>query len=114
MSVRIPLGRFSFISLLDIEYVMTKSDTRYNTVRLLITHGKIQAFSEIFDYLPKSILAQELNTNSTRMGKLISQPSNLRLWELKIIADLTNISVDKVISLIDEQDRRTSALNTQG
>ncbi|MBO9563560.1 MAG: hypothetical protein J7621_12325 [Niastella sp.] len=85
---------------------MTK-DERYIGVKKLIESGHITEFKQIFTYLPKTVMAQDLGTNNNRMTKLIERTEMFTLEELNRIGDLIDISFDSVNSLASNQYKRS-------
>lgn len=85
---------------------MTK-DERYIGVKKLIESGHITEFKQIFTYLPKTVMAQDLGTNNNRMTKLIERTEMFTLEELNRIGDLIDISFDSVNMLASNQYKRS-------
>jgi plasmid maintenance system antidote protein VapI len=85
---------------------MTK-DERYIGVKKLIESGHITEFKQIFTYLPKTVMAQDLGTNNNRMTKLIERTQDFTLEELNRIGDLIDISFDSVNMLASNQYKRS-------
>ena len=78
-------------------------DKRYITVGHLITDGRIKSFREIFDVLPKSVLAADLWMNNAHFEKLRNNISLFRLRDLFRIADLLEVDEKEVLNLIYNQ-----------
>lgn len=78
-------------------------DNRYKTVNILINGGHIKTFSEIFNYIPPSIVCKDFGTNYNRFTKLIDSPSNFKLRELYTIASFFEIEEDIMITLAHNQ-----------
>jgi hypothetical protein len=70
-----------------------EKDPRYHSVKALIETGRINRFSEIFLYIPKSVLAYDLKINNARMSTLIVRTEQFSLEQLFKIAEL--IETDK-------------------
>ncbi len=85
---------------------MTK-DERYIGVKKLIESGHITEFKQIFTYLPKTVMAQDLGTNNNRMTRLIERTEMFTLEELNRIGDLIDISFDSVNMLASNQYKRS-------
>ncbi|MCS3798011.1 hypothetical protein [Niastella sp. OAS944] len=75
-------------------------DKRYTTVRNLITGGYIKSFSEIWDTLPKTIVARDLKKHHQTFSKLISSPEKIKFEEAIEIASLIEIESIQIINLI--------------
>jgi len=77
-------------------------DVRYKTVRDLINTRSITRFEQIFDTLPKSILARELRKNTSRIDDIIARPEDLRYKDIKAISLLFDVACSKIIQLFDK------------
>jgi hypothetical protein len=78
-------------------------DKRYNTVKNLILGGYIKTFAEIFDTLPKSVLAKDLNFNSVRINKSIDDVGSIYARDLFRIAALLEVPEIKIMELVCNQ-----------
>lgn len=78
-------------------------DKRYNTVRNLILGGYLKTFNEIFDTLPKSIVAQDLGMNSTRINRVIDNNGRFFVDDLFALAALLDVPEIKVMELVCNQ-----------
>ena len=78
------------------------TDVRFKTVRDLINTRSITAFEQIFDTLPKSILARSLRKNTSRIDDIIARPEDLRYKDIKAISLLFDVPCSKIIQLIDK------------
>lgn len=85
---------------------MTK-DERYEGVKKLIESGHITEFKQIFTYLPKTVMAQDLGTNNNRMTRLIERTELLTLQELSRIGELIDTSFDLINMLASNQYKKS-------
>jgi hypothetical protein len=76
-------------------------DVRYKTVRDLINTRSITAFEQIFDTLPKSVLARSLRKNTSRIDDIIEHPEELRYKDIKAISLLLDVPCSSIIQLFD-------------
>lgn len=86
------------------------NDKRYNTVRNLILGGYLKTFNEIFDTLPKSVVAKDLGFNSTRINRVIDNSGRFFVDDLFKLAALLDVPEIKVMELICNQhvlDKKT-------
>ena len=72
-------------------------DRRYITIKNLIDAGYIKNFMEIFDTLPKSVVARDLGMNNRRFTRLMNNVGQFSIIELLIFASL--LEVDKIVFL---------------
>jgi hypothetical protein len=75
-------------------------DKRYITVKNLIAAGYIKTFAEIFDTLPKSIVAHDLGFNNLRMTKLINNVELFTIKDLFKLAALIEVEGIEIINLV--------------
>jgi hypothetical protein len=80
-----------------------EKDIRYESVKVLIETGRIQEFQQIFNYLPKSILAHDLGTNNNRMTRLINHVEQFTLEELSRISNLLGVNYKTILTIVHNQ-----------
>jgi plasmid maintenance system antidote protein VapI len=80
-----------------------EKDIRYESVQAMIDSGRIKEFRQIFQILPKSILAHDLGTNNNRMTRLINHVEQFTLEELFRISHLLGVNYKVVLTLIHNQ-----------
>jgi plasmid maintenance system antidote protein VapI len=80
-----------------------EKDIRYESVKVLIETGRIQEFQQIFNYLPKSILAHDLGTNNNRMTRLINHVEQFTLEELSRISNLLGVNYKTILAIVHNQ-----------
>ncbi|HMH21395.1 MAG TPA: hypothetical protein VK563_06455 [Puia sp.] len=78
-------------------------DKRYTNVGYLIRDGRIKSFGEIFDVLPKTILAGDLWMNNTRFEKLRNNIPLFRLKDLYRMAELFEVEETEILTLVHNQ-----------
>ena len=69
----------------------------------MISTGGITEFKEIFTYVPKSVMAQDLGTNNNRMTRLIQHVGQFSINDVYKISSLLEIDFTEVITLIKNQ-----------
>jgi hypothetical protein len=81
---------------------MTK-DPRYDTIKGLLKAGAIGKFTDIFTWIPHTVLAHEYGTNNNRMKKMVKDPSLWQLAEVYRLADLIGYDHKKLaLMAVDE------------
>ncbi|MET3886113.1 hypothetical protein ABIE54_005002 [Chitinophagaceae bacterium OAS944] len=78
-------------------------DRRYTTVKNLITGGYIKTFIEIFDTIPKSVVAHDLGFNSVRMTNLMNNVDRFILKDVIKLASLIEVDTMEILKLIYSQ-----------
>lgn len=80
-------------------------DARYDTVRDMLEVGAIRKFSDIFTWIPKTIIRKHIATSGQRMDKLKENPAWFTLHELYQIADLIGYDKKKLVNMaLEEMD----------
>lgn len=80
-------------------------DRRYKVVNIMINAGAIKSFKDIFDHLPKSVVAGALHKNNNRMGELIEEPTGFTFAEIITIAKLIEVDFAVIAGLIVKPGR---------
>ena len=78
-------------------------DVRYKAVRDLIKTNSITEFGQIFDTLPKTVIAKVLRKNTNRIDDLMDHPEELRYKEIKMISSFLDVPCSMVIRLFDKE-----------
>jgi hypothetical protein len=78
-------------------------DRRYNTVKLLIEAGHITEFSQIFDHIPRSVVANDLGTNYNRLARLIMHTEHFTLDELLTLSNFFEVDSKTMVDLAFNQ-----------
>lgn len=78
-------------------------DRRYNTVKNLISGGFIKSLNEIYDTIPKSVIAEDLGFNSTRINNLIAHVDRFIAKDLFKLAELIGVDEIEIMKLVCNQ-----------
>ena len=78
-------------------------DARYDIIKLLIETGKITTISDIFIYIPKTIVYQELGVNFKRFVRAITDPSIFKLGELRELGEMFGVDAKIIVDMAYEQ-----------
>jgi hypothetical protein len=78
-------------------------DERYEVVKDMIESGRVTEFRQIFKYMPKTVMAHDLSTNTTRMTRLIDNVHQLTIEEVHIISELVDVEHATIYKLIAKQ-----------
>lgn len=81
---------------------MEKGD-RYEIIRPLFIWKKIQKFSDIFKFIPKSPVAEDLGKEKGRFDELIKTPGELTFGKVDKLCTLFKLTLDEMASLIEPQ-----------
>jgi hypothetical protein len=80
-----------------------EKDRRYYTIKKLIISGSLESFREIFEIIPRSIVARDLGTHPVRLKNAISNLELFYLGEIYKLASLFEVTEAKMLQLINEQ-----------
>jgi hypothetical protein len=78
-------------------------DKRYEVIKTLIVAGHITRFRQIFDVLPKTIMAQDLGMHHQTFEKLLKDPERFTYKLAFWIASLIEIEEKVIVDLIYTQ-----------
>ncbi len=78
-------------------------DPRYDLIRPMITEGKIISFTDIFKYIPKTIVARDLGKKVDRFTDLMNRVEKFTLEELFQIARNCEIPRMQILKLAEEE-----------
>ena len=90
---------------------MIKRDNRYNLIKLLHANGEIQILNDIFNYVPKTVVATDLGKKVTDFNVLLARPDNFELREIYRIGSLCGLSDQDAYLLVEAQYLRLKKPN---
>jgi hypothetical protein len=82
---------------------MTNRDSRYELIKPMLTAGNIRSFNDIFKYIPKTIVANDLGKKVDRFNELMKHVEKFTLEELFTIARFCFISEAKMLRLVESE-----------
>jgi hypothetical protein len=78
---------------------MKSGDPRYKYVRSIWSAGDLNSFDEIFNLVPRSVVATDLGLNYVRFSKKIMKPELLTLWDMYRLSNVTELDPKVLASL---------------
>lgn len=78
-------------------------DARYDIIKSLLRDGKVRTFSDIFLYVPKTIVARDLGTKVDRFTKLMNKVESFTLEEIFTIGKFCNMDEKEMLSLVMDE-----------
>lgn len=78
-------------------------DPRYNLIRPKYKRGEIRQFSDIFQTLPRSLVAKDLGKEKGRFNELIDNPDEFTWSELKKFSSNCEMSIAGFCLLIEKE-----------
>ncbi len=76
---------------------------RLGSVKILIEGGHIKEFREIFDYIPKTAVAENLGIHFNRMTRMIDNVSDIKINDLFLISGHLGVDAKLVFDLVYNQ-----------
>jgi hypothetical protein len=77
-----------------------KKVQRDGDIKPLFTSGKIRTFSDIFEEIPKTVIAEYLGIEKSRFNELIDFPGDFKVKHLIRLADRFDLTLLNILSLI--------------
>jgi len=87
-------------------------DKRYINAKNLILAGHVKTFRNIFDIIPKTVVARDLNIGNVRFSELIEKVGDFHVRHLSALADLLEIDemeIFKIVSAQNKEGKRTKS-----
>ena len=83
-------------------------DPRNETIRGLLQAGAITRFTDIFAWIPYTVVAQDLNTSGTRLKRMIKNPEEFQLKDIHTLARLIGCSPKKLglMAVIEVKEKK--------
>ncbi|HXB05458.1 MAG TPA: hypothetical protein VNW04_00035 [Puia sp.] len=69
----------------------------------MLNEGQIQSFLDIFQYIPKSVVAADLGKKVDRFTELMNKIEKFTVEELLIIAGFCNLSISEMFKLVENE-----------
>ena len=79
---------------------MQNRDTRYDLIKPMINAGNIESFNDIFKYIPKTVVANDLGKKVDRFTALMNRVEKFTVEELFTIARFCSINDQKILELM--------------
>jgi hypothetical protein len=80
-------------------YCMVR-DKRYNAAQSLMEGKRIQRFKDIFEYIPKSIVARDLSLNYRSFISKVNAPNRFTVKDIARMADLIEVPYVQLFEII--------------
>jgi hypothetical protein len=78
-------------------------DKRYMPIKVAIENGLITEFQQLFDYIPMSKIAEDIEANYERVKRLKTKPELLTHEETFVLSDYIQIAYQKISELVYNQ-----------
>jgi len=81
---------------------LKKKDDRYQNIRDMFYTGDIKTLKDIFDFIPRYVVATHIGIKRQRLGRLINQVENFQVRELLELGGLFDLSVKDIFQLTSQ------------
>lgn len=75
-------------------------DKRYSTLKVMLDTGNLKSFSEVFDIIPKSVVASDLGINYTRFLVKLENLEDFTLREILKLSLQMEVEALAIITLL--------------
>ncbi len=82
---------------------MIKRDSRYNVIKAMIADGNIVTFNDIFEYIPKTVVAIDLGKKVDRFNKLMNKVDGFTLEEIYMIGGFCGLTERQIYELVEAE-----------
>ena len=82
-------------------------DKRYKAVKVLIENGVIVSYAQIFEYIPKSVIAHHMGINWERMEKRIRRPGEWKAKDIILLGNLIGLDPAILFKFIVDHKHKT-------
>jgi hypothetical protein len=84
-------------------YAMANRDPRYDLIKSLYERGKIVSFNDIFKYVPKTVVANDLGKKVDRFTELINGIGGFTLNEIALIGNFCELEEELAFKLAEKE-----------
>jgi len=78
-------------------------DQRYQSIRPLFLKNKIQTFRDIFNVVPRSVVASDLGKENDRFMELTGNLGEFTIQELALIGNFCSLTLSEMFTLIGKE-----------
>ena len=82
---------------------MTNRDSRYSLIKPMVDAGKIEVFTDIFKYIPKTKVATDRGKKVDRFNELMNNVEDFNLKDLFLIAKFCEMTEREILELVLKQ-----------
>lgn len=75
-------------------------DQRYQSIKPLFLKNKIQTFRDIFNVVPRSVVASDLGKENDRFMELIGNMGEFTIQELALIGNFCSLTLSEMFTLV--------------
>lgn len=79
------------------------TDSRYEVIKKMLEAGAIKKFTEIFEWIPHTVVAKDFKTSNKRMKQMTFDPTRWKLAEINKLAELLDYSAEKLAFMANKE-----------
>src|SRR5580698_4198979 len=83
--------------------LMEQQDHRYPTIKPMLDQGRIKKLTDIFIYIPRTVLANDMGKNLKRLNELLDRLENFTIKDLLLIGNLCGLTRKEMLTLLDAE-----------
>ena len=87
---------------------MGTRDPRYDLIKPMLSQGLIESFTDIFKYIKKTVVANDLGKKVDRFTVMMEQPRKFSVGDVYAMADLCSVDVLQMFELIYKEDLKSN------
>lgn len=80
---------------------MGQRDHRYKVIKPMLEKGEIHSFTDIFLFIPKSVVAADLGKRLSRFSFLMNRVEKFTLEEVFLIGNFCDLSASEMLKLVE-------------
>ena len=69
----------------------------------LLDQGRIKKLTDIFIYIPRTVLANDMGKNLKRLNELLDRLENFTIKDLLLIGNLCSLTRKEMLTLLDAE-----------
>jgi len=93
---------------------MGHRDARYDLIKPMFIGGKIKTFSDIFKFIPKTVVATDLGKKVDRFTDLMNKVEGFTVQELFMMATFFELEESEILSLVENQYKMSKDSKRKG
>lgn len=89
---------------------MGTRDPRYDLINPMLSQGQIVSFTDIFKYIKKTVVANDLGKKVDRFTIMMEQPKKFSVEDVYEMANLFSIDARKMFELIYNENLKKNSV----
>jgi hypothetical protein len=81
---------------------MGRRKNRYDVIRTMFDQGEIRSLSDIFQFVPKTVVAGDLGKKVARFNTILNRPGSFTLKDIYLLGHLCGLTERQVYELFEK------------